>query len=87
MDSYNLVTSLWLFIFEKWCKCTFKNLSAKKTQVFLFVFDVWKVTDENMQDPLVRGNDPWIRIPIRTKTSWIRNTDLKKNKTIKPSLR
>jgi hypothetical protein len=38
-------------------------------------------------DPLVRGMDPRIRIQIRTKISWIRNTDRKKNKKIKPSLR
>ncbi len=25
-------------------------------------------------DPLVRGMDPWIWIPILTKMSWIRNT-------------
>jgi hypothetical protein len=25
-------------------------------------------------DPLVRGMDPWIRIRIHTKMSWIRNT-------------
>ncbi len=25
LDSYSFVTSFWLLIFEKWCKCTFKK--------------------------------------------------------------
>ena len=30
IDFYCFLTSLWLFIFKKWCKCTFK-VSSKKT--------------------------------------------------------
>jgi hypothetical protein len=29
LDYYCFVTSLWLFIFEKWCKCTFNKKQQK----------------------------------------------------------
>jgi hypothetical protein len=43
-----------------------------------FFVGILKVYDENsrirIQDPLVRGMDPRIRIRIHTKMAWIRNT-------------
>jgi hypothetical protein len=59
------VTSLCLFICEKWCKCTIKKYNKQKN---------WKVTGDLHPDldPLVKGMDP--RIRIRTKISCIRNT-------------
>ncbi len=47
LDSYCFVTSFWLFIFEKWCKCTFK--SNKQTSFFknkLLFVGILKVNDE-----------------------------------------
>ncbi len=54
-------TSFELFIFEKWCKCTFRKLFFKIS----FVGGL-NVNDENSR---IR-----IQIRIRTKMSWIRNT-------------
>ncbi len=31
LDSYCFVTSLWNFIFEKWCKCIIKKAKSRKT--------------------------------------------------------
>ena len=62
------MTSLWLFIFEKWCKCTSK--SNKQKIIFSFIL---KVTDEIPGSGRESGTDPWIR--IFTKMSRIRNTD------------
>ncbi len=45
---YRFVTSFWLFIFEKWCKSTFKKYYAEKH--FLkksFFVDILEVNDEN----------------------------------------
>ncbi len=42
LNSYCFVTSLWLFIFEKWCKCSFKIISKKK-----FLVVILKITGEN----------------------------------------
>ncbi len=39
LDFYWFVTSLWLFIFEDWCKSTFKKLKYKETN---FVVDILK---------------------------------------------
>jgi len=30
LDSYFFVTSLWLFIYEKWCKCSFRKYWTEK---------------------------------------------------------
>jgi hypothetical protein len=34
IDSYCFVTSLWLFIFEKWYKCTISSKSNKQKNIF-----------------------------------------------------
>jgi hypothetical protein len=46
LDFYGFVTSLWLFIFEKWWKCSSVGLGLP----------------DPYPDPLVRGTDPRIRI-------------------------
>ncbi len=59
---------------------TSKSNKQKKLRKKIFFVDTLKVTDEKAgsgqhpdPDPLVRGMD--LRIRIRTKISWIRNTD------------
>ncbi len=76
LDSYRFVTSFWRFIFEKWCKCNFKNKqkTLEKQKKFLAIL---KVTNENSRIRsririLLSKVRIWIR--IRTKISWIRNT-------------
>jgi hypothetical protein len=59
-----------------------RKVIGRKTFVKkFFLIGVLKVNDENsrirIRSPLVRGMDPWIRIRIHTKMSWIRNTALK----------
>ncbi len=67
LDFYSFVTYLWLFIFEEWCKCTFKKYWAKKI-VCWPLEGHWR--KEQNPDPLARGTDP----RIRTNMSRIRNT-------------
>jgi hypothetical protein len=52
-----------------------KKVISRKTFKKSFLVRVLKASDEKWHDPdlLVRGKDP--RIRIRTKMSWIRNTD------------
>ncbi len=72
IDSYSFVTSLWLFIIEKWCKCTFKKVISKKNSDknnFCCWFleghwRKWQDPDPN-PNPLVRRMDPRIRIPTK----------------------
>jgi hypothetical protein len=68
LDSYcfvPFVTSFWLFIFEKWCKCTFKKLVL----CWRLEGQRWKKQDPDPnQDQLVRGMYP--RIRIHTKMSF-----------------
>ncbi len=40
LDSYCFVISLWLFIFDKWCKCTFKKYGNKQKT---FLLPSWKL--------------------------------------------
>ncbi len=61
LDSYCFVTSLWLFILEKWCKCSLKSSRQKK----VFCLKVWK--SRTNPDKLVRGTVPLIRIWNRPK--------------------
>ncbi len=73
IDTYCFVTSFWLFIFEKWCKCTLKKRSEKKIFKLVFCWHLegqWRKWQD--PDPLVRGMDP--RLRIHNKMSWIRNT-------------
>ncbi len=46
---YCFVTSWWLFIFEEWCKCTFKKLYEKNTRKNIFCWRLvghwWKELD------------------------------------------
>jgi hypothetical protein len=56
-----------------------QKVTSRKNCVKKFVFaGILKVNDENsrirIQDPLVRGMDPRIRIRIHSKMLWIRNT-------------
>ncbi len=39
LELYSFVTSFWLFIFEKWCKSTFKKYYAEK--LFFFIRFCW----------------------------------------------
>jgi hypothetical protein len=79
LDSYYFVT-----LFEFLSLINDVNIASKshrhKKLCKKLVFDgILKVNDENrrirIQDPLVRGMDPRIRIRIHPKMSWIRNTD------------
>ncbi len=63
------MTSFWLFIFEKWCKSTFKKYYAEKLFLNSFFVAILKVNDENRR---IR-----IRIPIRIQIlirAWIRGS-------------
>ncbi len=68
--------------------------SRKKCVKKLFFGAILKVNDENRRiriqdpdrDPLVRGMDPWIRIRIHPKMSWIHNTDCSCNCIAGPTL-
>ncbi len=62
------VTSLWLFVFKEWCKCSFK-----KYQIFsCYLEGRWRKQQDPDPETLVRGMGP--RIRIRTKMSRIPNT-------------
>jgi hypothetical protein len=54
---YYFVTSLWLYIYEEWCKCTNFMLLG---------------LSDSVPDPLVRSTDPRIRIRIRIRTNMSR---------------
>jgi hypothetical protein len=74
IDFYSFVTSSWIFIFEEWCKCTFKKYPVVSKQIErnkIYFVDVLKVADEKSR---IRSG---IRIRIRTKMSWIRHTGWK----------
>ncbi len=66
----------WLFIFEKWCKCTFKKWKAEIfCKKISFLFASWRSMSK------IAGSGSRIRISqrhgsvrIHTKMSWIRNT-------------
>ncbi len=70
LDFYCFVTSLWLFIFEEWCK--------RNVPLFRFPIRVWILMflglPDPHPDPLVRATDPRIQIRNYTKMSRIRNT-------------
>jgi hypothetical protein len=82
LDFYCFVTSFWLFIFEEWCKCTFKRNKHKNlVNKNLFCWHLeghWRKEQgpesDLHPDPLVKGTDPRIRSRIRilTKMSPIR---------------
>jgi hypothetical protein len=79
LDSYCFVTSFGLFVFEKWCKCTFKKQkNFFKIRFFSCLEGQWRKQQDPDQspDPLVRGMGPRIRIRIHTKMTWIRNTGI-----------
>ncbi len=71
LDFYFFATSLWLSIFEEWCKCIFKNKLKNFENFFWHLEGLWR----KEQDPLVKGMNP--RIRIRTKMSRIRNNSSK----------
>ncbi len=74
LDSYCFVTSVWIFIFKKWCKCTFKKYGNKQKKLFCCRLEGhWRKKQD--LNPLARGTDPWIR--IRTKMSRIHNSDIR----------
>ncbi len=79
LDFYYFVTSLWLFIFEEWCKCTFKkdkHRELDKKIIFCWHLEgPWWKEQDTESDPVVKGTDSRIQIRIRTKISRIRNTD------------
>jgi hypothetical protein len=48
LNFFCFVTSLWLFIFEKWCKCTFKSKRNKHwIQILLFLSWALKMPTNN----------------------------------------
>ncbi len=76
LDFYCFVSSLWPFIFEEWCKCTFKKELVFKKNIFC---GHWRKEQDLAPDldPLVKGTDPRIRIRIWMdpyQMSRIRNT-------------
>ncbi len=65
LDSYCFVTSFGLFIFEKWCKCTFKRYRNKQKNFFLNLFCLasWRsVTKLQDPDPLQIMNPEYYAI-------------------------
>ncbi len=72
---YCFVTSLWLIIFEEWCKCTPKEVISKTKKKIIFCWRPeghWRKEQDPQRELLVRGTDPPIQ--VRTKMSRIRNT-------------
>ncbi len=69
---------LWLFICEKWCKCSLQKWLSIKNSFFWHREGHWwkeQVPEPDPDpDPFVKGTDPRIRIRVRTKMSRIRNT-------------
>ncbi len=63
------MTSLWLFIFEEWCKCTIKRNKQKnlvKKNIYCWHLEghcdeksrIWSQIHNPHTDPLVKGTDP-----------------------------
>ncbi len=71
-DFYCFVTSLWLFIFEEWFKCTSVPNDRIHIRIWIRRICMFLGLPDPHPDQLVRGTDP--RIRIRTKMSRIPNT-------------
>ncbi len=55
------VTSFWLFIFENWCKCTFKKYRNQHENLkkFYFLFGILSATDEKSQIQIHKSVEPY----------------------------
>ncbi len=69
LDFYFFVTSLWLFIFEKWCKCTCKKWYAEKLwKKIYFLLASWRSL------MIIAGSGSGSGSTPKCHNWWIRNT-------------
>ncbi len=60
-----LLSSSWLFIFEEWCKCTFKNKKNLKTLKHFFGLPSWRSLTKKAEAGSRAGRQWMVRIRMR----------------------